>query len=120
MSILSGRSYKKVVQLALRAEKLTSERMSREKFQKRKEFGFVSGQSSKKSHSSESSNNSSGSGTDSFDSPQTFRSPQPFRLGTSPWIFAFKGRVISERCPHCIQFHSGVCSMPHGVCFWCG
>ena len=43
MSVLSSQSYKEVVQLALRAEKLTSERMSWGKFQKRKGFGFVSG-----------------------------------------------------------------------------
>ena len=42
MFVSGGQSYK-VVQLALRAKKLTSERMSRGKFQKRKGFGFVSG-----------------------------------------------------------------------------
>ena len=35
MFVLGGQSYKKVVQLALRAEKLTNERMSIGKFQKR-------------------------------------------------------------------------------------
>ena len=43
MSISGGQSYKEIVQLALRAEKLTSERLSRGKFQKRKGFGFVLG-----------------------------------------------------------------------------
>ena len=60
MSVSGGQSYKEIVQLALRAEKLTSERMSRENFQKRKRFGFVPRQSSKKSRSFESSGNSSG------------------------------------------------------------
>ena len=69
MSVLDGQNYKEIVQLALRAEKLTGERMSRGKFQKRKGFGFVSGQSSKKSRSFESFGNSSGFETDSVSSP---------------------------------------------------
>ena len=36
MSIIGSQSYKEVVQLTLRAEKLTSERMSRSNFQKKK------------------------------------------------------------------------------------
>ena len=74
MSVLGDQSYEEMVQLALREEKLTSERMSQRKFQKIKGFGFVLGQSSKKSCSFESSGNSSESGTDSVSSPQTFRS----------------------------------------------
>ena len=35
MSVLDGQKYKEIVQLALRAEKLTSERMSRGKFKKK-------------------------------------------------------------------------------------
>ena len=62
MSILGSQSYKEMVQLALRAEKLANERGTKGKFQKRKGFGFTSGQSSKKSKSFESSGNSSGSG----------------------------------------------------------
>ena len=69
MSVSGNQSYKKVVQLALRAKKLTNERFIRGKFQKRKNFGFLSGQSSKKSKSSESSEHSSGSGTESVNSP---------------------------------------------------
>ena len=69
MCVFGGQSYKEIVQLALRAEKLTSERMSRGNFQKRKGLGFVFGQSSKKSRSSESSGNSSGSETSSVSSP---------------------------------------------------
>ena len=42
MSIFGNQSYKEVVQLALRAEKLTSERLAKGKFQKRKSFGFMS------------------------------------------------------------------------------
>ena len=75
ISVSSGQSYKEVVQLALRAEKLTSERMSRGKFQKRKGFGFVSGQSSKKRRNFESFGNSSESRIDSISSPQTLRTP---------------------------------------------
>ena len=71
MSISGSHSYKKVVQLALRVEKLTDERMSRDSFQKRKEFGFMSGQSSKKSHSFESSKNYCRSRIDSFCFPQS-------------------------------------------------
>ena len=71
--VSGGQSYKEIIQLVLRAEKLTSERMSRGKFQKIKGFGFVLGQSSKKSHSFESSNNLSGYETDSVSSPQTLR-----------------------------------------------
>ena len=74
MYVFGNQSYKKVVQLALRAEKLTSERLTKGKFQKRKSFGFMSGQSSKKSKSSESLKNSSESGADLVSSPQTFRS----------------------------------------------
>ena len=77
MSVSGSQSYKEMVQLALRAEKLAIERGTKGKFQKRKSFGFVSGQSSKRSKSSESSGNSSGSGAESVSSPQTFRSPQP-------------------------------------------
>ena len=69
MSIIGTQSYKKVVQLALRAEKLTSERMSRSNFQKRKGFYFVSSQSLKKSRSYESSSNSFGFGSSSVSSP---------------------------------------------------
>ena len=43
MSVSSNQSYKEVVQLALRAEKLVNERFNRGKFQKRKNFGFLSG-----------------------------------------------------------------------------
>ena len=71
MSVLGNQSYKEVVQLAFRAEKLIGERRSRGSFQKRKGFGFTSGQSSKKSQSSDSSENSSGSGTDSVSLPQS-------------------------------------------------
>ena len=42
------------MQHALRAKKLTSEKMSRGSFQKRKGFDFTLGQSLKKSHSSDS------------------------------------------------------------------
>ena len=49
MSVFGSQNYKEVVQLALRAEKLTGERRSRGNFQKRKGFGFIPGQSSKKS-----------------------------------------------------------------------
>ena len=117
MSVSSDQSYKEIVQLALRAEKLTSKRMSRGKFQKRKGFGFVLGQSSKKSRSSESFDNSSEFGIDSNSSLQTFKIPQPFRLGTSPPSSTFKGRMISERCPLCNQFHSEACSMPKEYVF---
>ena len=75
MSISVGQSYKEIAQLVLRAEKLTSERMSRGKFQKRKGIGFVSGQSYKNSRIFESSGNSSGSGADSVSILQIFRSP---------------------------------------------
>ena len=27
---------------------------------------------------------------------------------------------MSERCPRCHQFHSGVCGVSQGVCFHCG
>ena len=43
MFVSGSQSYKEIVQLALRAKKLIGERMSREKFQKRKGFEFVSG-----------------------------------------------------------------------------
>ena len=62
MSITRTQSYKEVMQLALRTEKLTGERMYRTNFQKRKGFNFVFGQSSKKSRSFDSFGNSSGSG----------------------------------------------------------
>ena len=120
MSVSGNQSYKKIVQLALRAEKLTSERLNRGKFQKRKSFGFLSGQSSKKSKSSKSSKHSSGSSAKSVSSPQNFRSPRPSRLGTSPSSSTFKGRPMSKRCPRCHQFHSGACSVSQEVCFHCG
>ena len=40
MSISGSQSYKEVVQLTLRTEKLTDERMARGSFQRRKGFGF--------------------------------------------------------------------------------
>ena len=55
MYVSGGRSYKKVVQFALRDEKITNERMSRGNFKKRKGFNFMSKQSSKNSQSSDSS-----------------------------------------------------------------
>ena len=91
MSVSGSQSYKKMVQLALRAEKLANERGTKGKFQKRKGFGFTFGQSSKKSRSSKSSRNSSGSGVESVSSPQSFRSSQPSRLGTTPPSVAFGG-----------------------------
>ena len=72
MSVSRNQSYKEMVQLALRAENLTGERRSRGSFQKRKGFGFISEQSSKKCRSSNSSENSSSSGTDFVSSPQAF------------------------------------------------
>ena len=69
MSVSGNQSYKEVVQLALRAEKLANERFNRGKSQKRKNFRFLSGQFSKKSKSSESSEHLSGSGTESVSSP---------------------------------------------------
>ena len=48
MSVSGSQNYKEVVQLALRAEKLTGERRSRGIFRK-KGFEFTPGQSSKKS-----------------------------------------------------------------------
>ena len=69
MFVFSNQNYKKVVQLALRVEKLANERVAKGKFQKRKGFGFMSGQSSKKSRSSESSGNSFGLGAESVSSP---------------------------------------------------
>ena len=110
MFIFDNQNYKEVVQLALRADKLTNEKMAKGKFQKRNGFGFMSGQSSKKSRSSESSGNSFGSGAESISSLQIFRSPQPSRFGTSPFSTTFRGRAISERCPRCRQFHFGACN----------
>ena len=43
MFVSGNQSYKKVVQLPLRAEKLANERLNRGKFQKRKSFRFLSG-----------------------------------------------------------------------------
>ena len=43
MSVSGHQSYKEVVQLALRAEKLANKRLNRGKFQKRKSYGFLSG-----------------------------------------------------------------------------
>ena len=72
MYVSSYQNYKEIVQLALRAEKLTSERLARGKFQKRKSFEFMSSQPSKKNQSFESFGNSSGSGADFVSFPQTF------------------------------------------------
>ena len=47
MFIFYNQNYKEVVQLALRADKLTNEKMAKGKFQRRKGFGFMSRQSSK-------------------------------------------------------------------------
>ena len=69
---MSGsQSYKEIVQLALRVEKLIGERLAWGKFQMRNSFGFMSGQPSKKCISTKYFDNSSGS----VSSPQTFRSP---------------------------------------------
>ena len=69
MFVFGSQNYKEVVQIALRAEKLTNGRVTKGKFQKRKGFGFMSGKSFKKSRSFESSRNSSGSGAESISSP---------------------------------------------------
>ena len=69
MSVLGSQNYKKMVQLALKGEKLANERGAKGKFQKRKGFGFMSRQSSKKSRSFESSKNSFGLGAESVSSP---------------------------------------------------
>ena len=61
MCVSCKQSYKEVVQLSLRSEKLANERLNRGKFQKMKNFGFLLGQSLKKSKSFESSEHSSGS-----------------------------------------------------------
>ena len=72
MFVSGSQSYKEIVQLALKAEKLTSERLAREKFQKRKSFRFMSGQPSKKSRSSKSFCNLSRSGANFVSFPKTF------------------------------------------------
>ena len=69
MSVFVNQNYKEVVQLALKAKKLTNERVAKGKFHKRKGFGFMSGQSSKKSRNFEFLGNSSGLGTKSISSP---------------------------------------------------
>ena len=69
MFIFGNQSYKEIVQLALRAEKLTSERLAKGKFKKMKSFGFMFGQFLKKNRSSESSENSSRLGAESVSSP---------------------------------------------------
>ena len=69
------------MQLVLSVVKLTSERMYQDNFQKRKGFGFMFGQSSKKNCSFESFGNSLGSVIGSVSSPQTTRLPQP-----SGWV----------------------------------
>ena len=69
ISVSGSQNYKEIVQLALRAEKLANERVTKGKFQKRKSLRFMFGQSSKKSRNSESSDNSSGSGAESVSSP---------------------------------------------------
>ena len=107
------------MQLALRAEKLSGERISWGKFQKKKGFGFVSNQSSKKSQSFESFGNSFRSNIDSVSFLLTFRSPQPSKLGKSPPSFVFKGRAMSKKCPCCCQFHSRACNAPQ-LCYQCG
>ena len=119
MSVSSSQNYKEVIQLALRAEKLANERGNKGKFQKRKGFGFMSRQSSKKSKSFKSSGNSSRLGAKSVSLPQAIRSPQPYRFGTSSSSTASRGRATSERCPRCRQIHLGPCSAPQ-VCFQCG
>ena len=101
MPISSSQSYKEMVQLALRTEKLTRERRSRGSFKKRKAVGFIFGQSSKKSRSSDSSKNFFKLGTDSVNSPQSIQSPQPSKLGTSPQGSTFRGGTMTKRCPHC-------------------
>ena len=94
MSMSGNQSYKEVVQLALRAEKLANKRLNRGKFQKRKSFGFLSGKSLKKSKTFESSEHSSGSSTESVSSPQAFKSPRPSRLGTSSSSSTFDDRLL--------------------------
>ena len=69
--VSDNQDYKQVVPLTLRAEKLTNEQVAKGKLQKMKGFGFMSGQSSKKSRSSESLDNSSRLGIESISSPQT-------------------------------------------------
>ena len=68
MLVSSSQSYKKVVQLSLKAERLSDERISQKKFLKRKGFGLISGQSSRKSRSFKSFENSSRSMIDSISS----------------------------------------------------
>ena len=119
MLVSSSQNYKEVVQLVLRAEKLSSERISQGKFQKNKGFGFVPSQSSKKNRSFESSRNSFRSRTNLVSFPQTVPSPQPSGLGTLPPSFAFRGRTTPDKCPCCRQFHSGACNAPQ-LCFQCG
>ena len=43
MFVFGSQNYKEVVQLALRAKKLTNERVAKGKFQKKKGFRFLSG-----------------------------------------------------------------------------
>ena len=57
------------MQLPLRVEKLTSEKLAKGKIQKRKSFGFMSSQFSKKSRSLESSENSFASSANLVSSP---------------------------------------------------
>ena len=63
--VFENQNYKEIVQLALRVEKLTNERVAKGKFQKMRGFGFMFGQSSKKSKSF-------GFGVESINSPRYF------------------------------------------------
>ena len=99
--VLGSQSYKKVVQLTLRVKKFIGERKFRGSFQKRKGLGFTSRQSLKKSRNFNSFGNFFGSGTDFVNSPQSIQSPQPSKLGTSPQDFAFRGKMMTKRCPRC-------------------
>ena len=118
ISISGSQSYKEVVQLALKAEKLNREKRSRGSFQKRKGLGFTSEQSSKKSHSSDFFGNSSRSGTDSVISPQSIRSSQSSKLGTTPQVSTSRGITMSEKCPYCRQYLTRTYGTPQ-VCFQC-
>ncbi|WRX30365.1 zinc finger protein [Theobroma cacao] len=120
MTVTGREPHKKVVQMALRAEKLaTKNRKIRTKFVKRRNLGLSSSQPVKRGKDSATS----GSTTSVFvTSPRPSFSPsqqRPSRFSRSAMTGSGKSFGGSDRCRNCGNYHSGLCRGPTR-CFQCG
>ncbi|KAH7685678.1 Zinc finger CCHC-type protein [Dioscorea alata] len=115
MAVTGNQSFKEVVQLALRAEKLVLEgKRLRENLAKRRNPDFS--RASKRSKSEDTSSGFSGSSSVKPPSGQTGSQKTTTSASGS---YGGKSTRNIPRCPNCNRFHPGTCREPRR-CYQCG